>query len=598
MSAFQDDDVSDNSSDNGSDDGSDYGSDYGSDDGSDDDPKNAPLHDAALNDYIDAATALLDAEGFDINIRNNNNQTPLHVAAINNSVKVAKLLIENGADIEALSISFNSPLNLAVSYTNVDVFRLLIDAGANVNQENIDNDTPLALLVINEYKKKVTEEIMTTLIKKGADANQKNQKGHTILQRAIVELNDDPKILENIKALINTGKADLNVLDQSNNTLVNYVVQYIRDDMLAASLIRSLVKNGVDVNKPNVYGNTPMHMVSMLCENDSNCERIETANVLIDAKADVNAMNKVFVPPIVLASDSGYTDLVELLLKNGADIKFVKKKDGNTTLHFAAKRNNYEMAEFLRENGANMLAKNIDGKTPADLTTDPKLKALLSTPLPIIPAQIDDPISMDNIDVEAFLKEHCGNKIFKFDRQYILVSGKEIQEKFFGRKLKQYTFYPCNEVGKSIVPRETNVDRTKPIFPLNVFTFLQGYVSLDEFENAMNSLHRYFEISTENQVRIPAVTSLQMLGNNPNAVGAKHCQEGTDAVIYKIVRIDKKYTGGNKKHVTQKKKKMKNKQKRTTGKMKKNKTIRTLGKYSSSKMNKTKQIKAYSSKIN
>ena len=48
-----------------------------------------------------------------------------------------------------------------------------------------------------------------------------------------------------------------------------------------------------------------------------------------------------------------------------------------TPLAIAAKNNNYEMCQLLLENGANPFIPNNEGKKPADLTNDIKLKAFL-----------------------------------------------------------------------------------------------------------------------------------------------------------------------------------------------------------------------------
>jgi ankyrin repeat protein len=57
------------------------------------------------------------------------------------------------------------------------------------------------------------------------------------------------------------------------------------------------------------------------------------------------------------------------LINYGADIN---KTDcnGNTPLHTAASKGNFEVVKFLVEAGANPIAKNSKGKTPLDLANE------------------------------------------------------------------------------------------------------------------------------------------------------------------------------------------------------------------------------------
>ena len=55
--------------------------------------------------------------------------------------------------------------------------------------------------------------------------------------------------------------------------------------------------------------------------------------------------------PLHVAAFKGYTDVVRLLLNNGADINAVAI-GGKTPLHLAHEGKNEEMAAFLRQRGA------------------------------------------------------------------------------------------------------------------------------------------------------------------------------------------------------------------------------------------------------
>lgn len=81
-----------------------------------------------LNDL--AAVKKLLALGANVNARHEDTRyTPLHMC---NSVEVAKLLVEAGADVNARSGSFTS-LVLALDQSNNELFEFLLANGANLN---------------------------------------------------------------------------------------------------------------------------------------------------------------------------------------------------------------------------------------------------------------------------------------------------------------------------------------------------------------------------------------------------------------------------------------------------------------------------------
>jgi len=50
---------------------------------------------------------------------------------------------------------------------------------------------------------------------------------------------------------------------------------------------------------------------------------------------------------------------------------------GDTVVHYACSKNNYELVNFLKQNGAKFNGINYEGKTPADLATDEKIVKLI-----------------------------------------------------------------------------------------------------------------------------------------------------------------------------------------------------------------------------
>ncbi|EGX50654.1 hypothetical protein AOL_s00075g80 [Orbilia oligospora ATCC 24927] len=102
--------------------------------------------------------------------------TPLSGAVICGHGTVVKLLLENGANIEAKGYSNHTPLHLAVIHKHEAIVGLLLNSGADIEARDIFDHTPLALAAIHGNK-----SIASLLIEKGADIEAKGDDGCTLL---------------------------------------------------------------------------------------------------------------------------------------------------------------------------------------------------------------------------------------------------------------------------------------------------------------------------------------------------------------------------------------------------------------------------------
>ena len=72
------------------------------------------------------------------------------------------------------------------------------------------------------------------------------------------------------------------------------------------------------------------------------------------------------ITALQLASGCGYTDVMEILLENGADVNH-RGVSGHTPLHCAAALGRYQAVEWLLQHGADPSARITSGETPLDL---------------------------------------------------------------------------------------------------------------------------------------------------------------------------------------------------------------------------------------
>lgn len=104
------------------------------------------MHYAALNNDLAAAEARMVA-GDDLNQGDRQGFTPLHLAAQQGSIDVARLLLKHGACVDQPNSFGNTPLFIAVfnSQGRGDLIKLLREHGADPMKENNSRQTPVGL---------------------------------------------------------------------------------------------------------------------------------------------------------------------------------------------------------------------------------------------------------------------------------------------------------------------------------------------------------------------------------------------------------------------------------------------------------------------
>ena len=121
------------------------------------------------------------ASGININDMSKNSQTALHLAAGLGHDQIAKLLISNGAQIDAKDIDSGfTPLHYAVWFNQLKTVEMLIAKRANIHEVTNLQNTPLDLAV-----KKSLDDIVKLLISHGADTSMKDFDGNSLLHLAV-----------------------------------------------------------------------------------------------------------------------------------------------------------------------------------------------------------------------------------------------------------------------------------------------------------------------------------------------------------------------------------------------------------------------------
>lgn len=132
--------------------------------------------------------------GADPNRSNERQETPLMLSAdYPHQPELCSLLLKHGVDIDAVDSRGQTALMQAVKYGHVPIAKRLIASGANVNHVNTtdEGDTVLTLaLNPNELFEPPSPQVLTALLRAGADPNMPNAGGWRPLHLAAHHEND------------------------------------------------------------------------------------------------------------------------------------------------------------------------------------------------------------------------------------------------------------------------------------------------------------------------------------------------------------------------------------------------------------------------
>ena len=100
------------------------------------------LHLAAAHGYVNVVQYFLEDEGFNIEVRTQFGDTPLHAAVAARQVEVVRLLLQRGANPNAINVERLTPLHIAARGDSVEIVNLLIEHDANRHAQDQNGRRP------------------------------------------------------------------------------------------------------------------------------------------------------------------------------------------------------------------------------------------------------------------------------------------------------------------------------------------------------------------------------------------------------------------------------------------------------------------------
>jgi ankyrin repeat protein len=322
-----------------------------------------------------AAAELLIKHGADVNAREQRKgQTVLMWATAESQPAMVKALLAHGADANARSTVYDwerrvtaeprtknmpsggfTPLLYAAREGCLECARELVGAGAQVNMTDPDGITPLLSALLNAHF-----DTAKYLLVAGANPHKWDWWGRTPLYAAVDYDTvphggrpdrpslDETTSLQMIETLLDAGvnpNAQLKLfppyrslrMDRGADAIIDIgttpLLRAARAGDIAA--IKLLLEHGALVDLPQMIGVTPLMAAVGYGANPidtrgkfrTELDALATAQLLLDAGADVNSREANGRTALHAAAQQGYNDVVKLLVGRGADLA-AADKDG------------------------------------------------------------------------------------------------------------------------------------------------------------------------------------------------------------------------------------------------------------------------------
>uniref|UniRef100_A0A2K6M6H4 Poly [ADP-ribose] polymerase n=1 Tax=Rhinopithecus bieti TaxID=61621 RepID=A0A2K6M6H4_RHIBE len=309
-----------------------------------------PLHEAASKNRVEVCSLLL-SHGADPTLVNCHGKSAVDMAPTPelrerltlitfHSYKLTELLLRKGANVNEKNKDFMTPLHVAAERAHNDVMEVLHKHGAKMNALDTLGQTALHRAALAGHL-----QTCRLLLSYGSDPSIISLQGFTAAQMG----NEAVQQILSESTPIRTSDVDYRLLEASKAGDLETVKQLCSPQ---------------NVNCRDLEGrhSTPLHFAA-------GYNRVSVVEYLLHHGADVHAKDKGGLVPLHNACSYGHYEVAELLVRHGASVN-VADLWKFTPLHEAAAKGKYEICKLLLKHGADPTKKNRDGNTPLDLVKE------------------------------------------------------------------------------------------------------------------------------------------------------------------------------------------------------------------------------------
>ena len=281
--------------------------------------------------------------------------TPLHWAAYNDDLALAKLLLASGAAVDPHTrLRALTPLHMAAENGDAALIEVLLKAGSAVDSINDAGTTPLMIAAASG-----STEAVSALLAHGANVNAHEKTyGQTALFFAAGRNRADVVRLLLSKGADPAIKTPVAKLERIS---VGVNGEVLDDKKTKAPAVKSDGVPGEE--KPSVEAKADAEKKAAAKPDDKTKDAY--GFTVADRKKRVYGTQQIGgMTALLVAARDGHKDSVAAMLDAGGDINQISDTDHATALTLALINGHYDLAQFLLDRGANPRLATTDGLTP------------------------------------------------------------------------------------------------------------------------------------------------------------------------------------------------------------------------------------------
>lgn len=272
-----------------------------------------------------------------VNLKDNNNNVPLHYAILFKNTFALTLLLEAGANPNITDNDGNNALHLSIYSKNYKICDIILSTQVNVNAQTLIGES--ALHISCNLKLAIITEL---LLKHDIDPNLQDSNNEITALVYTIYLHD-----VSIFKILLQNNADPNIQDSMGNSAIHHIVIEDSDELLYELLKNN--KQTLNFNTHNIDGKLPVHLLleKVIKENDDTKYVVGQSNLNYQDMNGNTALHHICKKHL-------WKFLGDILIKKKLDV-FIKNNSKILPVDYVSKHDIDEFLELVAFSYSNLL---------------------------------------------------------------------------------------------------------------------------------------------------------------------------------------------------------------------------------------------------